>query len=65
MNKNADILFSLLLGLLDRAGGITALLQTARSEGRDVSETELDALAGGDDLSRIKLQEAIKKARTP
>ena len=62
--KNADILFSLLLALLDRASGITALLNVARAEGRDVTDKEIEALASGDDLSRIKLQEAIAKARS-
>jgi hypothetical protein len=61
--NNAAILIELLLGLLDRADSISKLLQTAHKENRDVSDAELDALASVDDISRIKLQDAIDKAK--
>ena len=61
--KNAGILIELLLGLLDRADTISKLLATAHKENRDVTSAELDALASVDDISRIKLQEAITEAK--
>ena len=60
---NAAIVVDLLLGLLDRASAIGALLAKANAEGRDVTEAELDTLAGEDDAARAALDAAIKKAR--
>jgi len=53
----------LLLGLLDRASSISALLGKAQAEKRDISVEELDALAQADDLARAALVAAIAKAR--
>lgn len=60
---NAAILVQVLFGLVDRAAEIKAVLQTAQSEGRDVSEAELDTLFAGDDAARAALDAAIKAAR--
>lgn len=59
----ADVLISLILGLLDRASAIGALLTKARSEGRDVTAAELDALKLTDDLARQALVDAIAVAK--
>lgn len=58
-----EILVSLLLGLLDRAATIGALLTKVKAEGRDVTPAELDQLAADDDAARKALQEAIDKAK--
>jgi hypothetical protein len=60
---NAAVAVDLLLGLLDRASAIGTLLAKANTEGRDVTDAELDALAAGDDAARAALDAAIKKAR--
>lgn len=60
---NAAILVDLLLGLVDRASAISALLSKAKSEGRDVTEDELNGLAAADDVAKANLDAAIKKAR--
>jgi hypothetical protein len=62
---NAAILVDLLLGLLDRANAIGALISKAKAEGRDVTDAELDALVAQDDAARAALVAAIAKARTP
>lgn len=60
---NAGILLSLLFGLLDRATAIGELLRLAKSENRDVTDTELDTLVSDDDAARAALREAIEKRR--
>lgn len=60
---NALALTNLLLGLLDRQAAITALLNKAHAEGRDVSNVELDDLVGDDDVARAQLQAAIDAAK--
>jgi len=60
---NAAILINLLLGLLDRASTIGALFAKAQSEGRDITDAELDALVADDDAARAALDAAIAKAR--
>ena len=59
---NATLLITLLLGLLDRATQIGALIQKARGEGRDVTPAELDALVSADDVARQALVDAIRAA---
>ena len=54
--SNALVLTSLLLGLLDRSTQISALLNKAQKEGRDVTAEELDALFANDAASRAALQ---------
>ena len=56
-------LIPLMLGLLDRASQIGALIQTARSEGRDVTDAELDGLQAKDNAARSELEQAIAVAR--
>jgi hypothetical protein len=60
---NAALAIQLLLSLLDRAGQIGALINTAQSQGRDITKEELDALASADDDARAKLQAAIDAAK--
>ena len=60
---NAALAIQLLLGLLDRATAIGALLKQAEDEGRDISDAELDALAAADDQARAALVAAIAAAR--
>lgn len=58
-----ELALGLLFGLIDRAAQIQQLIQTAKSEGRDISEAELNALQAADDAARQKLQEAIANAK--
>ncbi len=60
---NIAILMQILLPLLDRASAIAALLKTAQSENRDVTDAELDALFANDDAAKAALDAAIKAAR--
>jgi hypothetical protein len=60
---NAALAIELILGLLDRASAIGALISRAQAEGRDVTDAELDSLAAGDDAAKIALASAIAKAR--
>ncbi len=60
---NVAVLMQILLPLLDRAGEITALLNKAHTEGRDVTDAELDGLFAEDDAAKKALAEAIRKAR--
>lgn len=54
---------TLLLGLLDRAAAVGALITKARAEGRDVTADELAAAAAEDDTARAKLQAEIDRQR--
>ena len=56
---NVDLLLTLLITALNRASEIGLLIDRARSEGRDVTEAELDALFSQDDAARAELQAAI------
>jgi len=60
---NAALAVSLILGLLDRAQAIGTLIKTARAEGRDITDAELDSLVAEDDAAREALDAAIAKAR--
>ncbi len=59
----AEVAITLLLGLLDRATQIGLLIDTARKEGRDVSEAELDKLVAKDNEAAAALAKAIADAR--
>jgi hypothetical protein len=59
----AEVLITLILGLLDRASAIGALLSKARGEGRDVTAAELDGLRLADDVARDELVKAIAAAK--
>lgn len=63
MGAGAVAAINLLLGLLDRAAQISSVIQTAQSQGRDVTEAELDQLVAQDDAARAKLDQAIAAAR--
>jgi len=56
---NALALLALLLQYSDKVIAIGKLLQTAQSEGRDVTDAELDALFADDDAARARLQTTI------
>ena len=60
--NNALILVSLLLQYSDKIAAVSKLLTAAHSEGRDVTDAELDALFAGDDAARAALQAAIDAA---
>jgi len=59
---NALALLALLLQYSDKVIAIGKLLQTAQSEGRDITTAELDALFADDDAARARLQAAIDAA---
>lgn len=51
---------SLLVALLGQANKLGELIRNARAEGRtDLTEEELDSLAGADDDARARLQALI------
>jgi len=60
---NAALALQLLLGLLDRATAIGALLSRAQAQGRDITHAELDVLSAEDDAAKAALDAAIKAAR--
>jgi len=53
----------LLFGLLDRVSAVSSLIQTAKSEGRDITEAELDSLVVADDAAKKALESAIAARR--
>lgn len=55
---------NLLMGLIDRAGILTALLAKAQAEGRDITAAEFAPLVAADDLAREQLAAAIAHAKT-
>lgn len=57
------ILLQLALSLSQQAQRINQLLLAARSEGRDVTDAEIEALVGEDDVARAALDAAIAQAR--
>lgn len=63
MTSNALVLTQLLIQLLSQAQSIGQLLRTARAEDRDVTDEELDTLAGNDDAVRAALDAEIQRQR--
>lgn len=57
--NNALILTQLLLQFAERSADIARLLNLANTEGRDVTDAELDGLAAGDDRVSATLQALI------
>lgn len=57
------LVIQLLLGLLDRASSIAALIKEAQSQGRDITQAELDTLFAADDAARAELQAEIDKQK--
>lgn len=60
---NAEVAVGLLIQLLGQANNLGALINKARIEKRDITDAELDGLAGGDDAARARLQAEIDKVR--
>lgn len=60
---NIGLALNLLLSLLAKSSEISALINLARAEGRDITDEELAALGVKDDVAREALVEAIRKAR--
>ena len=56
-------IISLVFGLIDRAASYAAVLNKAKSEGRDVTEAEVDAIVQADDKAKILEQQAIANRR--
>jgi hypothetical protein len=56
-------IISLLASLANAQSSLAALFAKAHSEGREVSDAELDSLAHDDDTAQAILDAAIKKAR--
>lgn len=50
--------------LLDSARRVSDAIQRATLQGRDLTEQELDSLAGLDNLEREKLQHAIDESKS-
>jgi hypothetical protein len=48
--------------LTTRLQGVSAMLQKAQAEGRDLTEAELQSLMSADDVARVRLQKAIDGA---
>lgn len=60
---NAIILTNLLIDLATRAAAAGALIRRAQSEGRDITDAELDQLVAADDAKKAELDAAIARAR--
>jgi len=43
---------------------ITALIEKARAEGRDITDEEIDSLVADDDAAKLALDQAIEKAKS-
>ena len=54
---------TLLIRLLEQAQAVGALILKARSEGRDITTDELDALAAADDVVRDALNAEIARQK--
>jgi hypothetical protein len=61
--QNINLAITLLLALTTKAGQISAGIAQARSEGRDLTDGELQALRGADDAQRGLLTDAIARAK--
>ena len=59
----ADVAIQLLLGLINRAASWGAVITKAQSEGRELTEEEVDTFAAADDAAKAALEAAIRKAR--
>lgn len=63
MGTGTTLAIELVFGLIERAAKIQELIKTAQAENRDVSQSELDQLAGEDDAARILLEKAVAKRK--
>lgn len=57
---NIGLALQLLLSLLTQAKEISALINKARQEGRDLTDAELDTARNLDDVARANLEAAIQ-----
>lgn len=62
--SNALALIALLLQYSTKITEIGTLITNANNEGRDVSDTELDALFAADDAAKARFQTLINAAGT-
>lgn len=60
---SADLVLSLLIALINQAATVSAMIQKAKAEGRDVTAAELQTLLDTDALERAKLVIAIAAAK--
>ena len=60
---NLLIATNVALDLLVRAQQVTQLIATAKKEGRDVMDSEIDALVSADNAARAALALEIEKAK--
>lgn len=61
--KNLNVAITALLNLTAAAGKVSAIVQAAHTEGRDVSDEELAGLQAADDAARDQLAAAIEAAK--
>jgi len=59
---NAALAVQLLIQLLAQAQSIGAIIAKAHTEGRDLTNAEVDDLVGADNAARLRLQAAIAAA---
>lgn len=59
----AEAAVTLLLGLLDRAAAVSAVIKQAKAENRDPTALEWESLIAEDDAARMALVDAIKAAK--
>jgi hypothetical protein len=62
--SNALLITQLILQAAQQLQRLSAVLNTAHAEGRDVTDTELAELGGVDDAARAALDQAIAQARS-
>lgn len=62
---NADLALQLAILALSHAQELTTLIQSAKAQGRDISDVELAALGSGYDAAKAQLLADIAAAKTP
>jgi hypothetical protein len=60
---NLDLALSLLIALINNTASISALIQKAKGESRDITAAELQSVIDGDSLARANLVIAIATAK--
>ncbi len=64
MSAGVSLAIQLVLALVNQAGAISAVIQKAQAENRDLTPEELDSLVSSDDTARAALVAAINAAKT-
>lgn len=59
----AELAVSLLLAVINNAGQISQLISTAKSQNRDITMAELQAIIDADQVARANLVIAIANAK--